>query len=112
MPNAFIFLHMALSKHKVMFPVGSVLLQGKPVGTYLCGRFGGLICAQPMSMPTGLLIRMEGTVETSVTVADVLKGLGYIAIDMIVDWLWGKFMKWKPIKDGFPEGRAVIRPTR
>src|SRR4051812_37664626 len=35
--NALCAVHTLLSKHKVMFPVSSVLLEGKPVGTYLWG---------------------------------------------------------------------------
>lgn len=63
--NALMAVHTLLSKHKVMFPVTSVLLEGKPVGTYAFGWVGGLICANPISLPTGVLVKIKCTVETS-----------------------------------------------
>jgi len=89
-PNALMAVHILLSKHKVMFPVSSVLLEGKPVGTYVFGHFGGLICANPISLPTGALIKIKGTVETSATLGDILRGLAYILLDQILDLLWNK----------------------
>ena len=89
MLNAFILLHMAVSKHKVMFPVSSVLLEGKPVGTYILG-FGGLICGNPVSLPAGVLVKCKGTVETTATTGDILSGLVDIAVEVAIDYLFSK----------------------
>lgn len=88
--NALMAVHMLLSKHKVMFPVTSVLLEGKPVGTYAFGCIGGLICANPLSLPTGVLVKTKGTVETSATLGDIVRGVGYIVVDMVFDYVWNK----------------------
>jgi hypothetical protein len=88
--NALCGVHMLLSKHKVMLPVSSVELEGKPVGTYLVGLLLGLICANPISMPTGMLVRFKGTVVTSASWIDILRAVGYIAVDMIFDLIWNK----------------------
>ncbi len=87
--NAFCLLHTGLSKHKVMIPVSSVLLQKKPVGTYLVIALG-VICANPVSLPTGLVIPTKCTVQTSATLGDILKGLAYTAVDIAFDYLWSK----------------------
>lgn len=88
--NALMAVHILLSKHKVMFPVTSVLLEGKPVGTYAFGCIGGLICANPVSLPTGVLVKTKGTVETSATLGDILRGVGYVLVDVAFDMLWNK----------------------
>ncbi len=91
--NTLCLVHTGLSKHKVMVPVSSVLLEGKPVGTYGFWVLLGLICANPVSLPTGVLMATTGTVQTTATLGDILKGLAYIAIDIVVDLLWRKLMK-------------------
>jgi hypothetical protein len=89
---------MLFSKHKVIMPVSSVLMEGKPVGTYFCALLLGLNCASPFSLPAGILVRTKNTVVTQASLSDMLKGVAYIAIDIAVDllWNWLKGMKWFP----------------
>lgn len=79
------------SKHKVMFPVSTVLLQGNPAGTYL-GFTLGLVCSQPVSLP-GHVLLFHCTVMTSPSPLDLVKGFAYIAIEVGFDCLWDKYMK-------------------
>lgn len=90
--NANCALNMLLSKHKVMFPVSSVQMKGSPAGTYLAFLLGE-ICCNPISLPTGVVLLLKCTVWTSMALKDLIKGLLYIAVDMIFDKLWGKFIK-------------------
>jgi hypothetical protein len=89
-PNAMVALNSLTSKHKVMWPVSTVLLQGKPVGTYFWGHVFGVVCARPISLPRGVLVNTECTVVTTATAADLLKALGHILVDAAVDLLWKK----------------------
>jgi len=95
--NALCAIHTAFSKHKVAFPISNVLIEGKPLGTYSLA-FLGIICAAPVSLPTGVVILLKCTVVTSMGVADFLLGLLTIAIDVVFDLAWnkikGKFPKW------------------
>lgn len=90
--NVLCALHTLISKHKVMFPVSSVVLQGSPAGTYL-GFAVGLICASPTSLPSGAVMLFHCTVMTSPSPLDVVKGFAYIAIEIGFDRLWDKYMK-------------------
>jgi hypothetical protein len=93
--NALCGVHTLLSKHKVMFPVSSVLLEGKPVGTYLLGLLG-LICSNPVSLPAGGIVVLENTVMTSASAFDILKGALYIGLEIGFDVLWNKYKKLLP----------------
>ncbi len=101
-PNALMAVNTMFSKHKVMIPVSSVELQGKPAGTYLWFLLG-LICANPVSLPTGVVILIRCTVFAGFQWMDLLKGAGYIAIDVVFDFIWNKVFKgsWlgKSLKD-------------
>jgi hypothetical protein len=90
--NAMCAVNTLFSKHKVMYPVSSVQLQGKPAGTYLFFLLG-LICCNPVSLPTGVLILLKGTVWTGFVITDLLKCLGYIALDIGMDLVWNKLFK-------------------
>src|SRR4051812_15950419 len=59
--NGMMAINTVLSKHKVIFPVRSVIVEGKPMGTYL-HVFMGLICSQPVSLPTGVVTPWGSTV--------------------------------------------------
>ena len=88
--NALCGVHTLLSKHKVMVPVNSVELEGKPVGTYLLGLILGLICANPVSLPSGVIVRLKGTVMTKASLLDILRAFAYIAIEILFDLFWNK----------------------
>jgi hypothetical protein len=88
--NAYMAVNTAFSKHKVPFPVSNVKIGASPAGTYLFILFG-IICAQPVSLPTGVLIMLRCTVVTGLGPLDIVKGLLTIAIDVAFDWIWKKF---------------------
>lgn len=90
--NAMCAINALFSKHKVMIPVSTVMIQGSPGGTYLFFLLG-LICCNPVSLPTGVVILLKCTVWTGFRLMDLLKGLGYIVIDMAFDALWNKIFK-------------------
>ena len=92
--NGLCAVHTLVSKHKVMFPVSTVLIKGSPAGTYLAFLLGQICCA-PVSMPTGVVILLKCTVWTSLSFWDIVKGFAYIAIEMAFDFLWNKFVKSK-----------------
>jgi hypothetical protein len=96
--NVLLAVHILFSKHKVMIPVSSVQMEGKPVGTYFCALFLGLNCANPFSLPAGVLVRTKNTVVTNAPLTDMLKGVAYIALDIVIDLLWNKLKgaKWFP----------------
>jgi hypothetical protein len=101
--NALCALNTLFSKHKVMIPVSSVQLQGKPAGTYLLFLLGE-ICCNPASLPTGIVLLIKCTVWTSPSFWDILKGLAYMAIDAALDLAWNKIFKgsWMGTKvEGF-----------
>lgn len=116
--NALTALHIAFSKHKVMFPVPTVLIGGKPAGTYMPFVLG-LICANPVSLPTGVVILIKCTVWTSFTWVMLFKGLGYIALEIAIDMVWNRITKggffsnvkgrelWKPFKP-FSEDFLIV----
>jgi hypothetical protein len=105
--NALCALNTLLSKHKVMFPVGSVKIEKKPVGTYLLFLLG-LICCNPVSLPTGVLIILKCTVWTKMTWKDFFKGLAMIAIDMVFDLIWNKIKGRLPKLPGATKGLEVL----
>ena len=94
--NALCVLHTVFSKHKVVIPVSRVKVEGKDAGTYLWFLLGE-ICANPVSMPTGVVFLLKCTVWTTITVGDLLKGLLIAAIDAAFDLLWSK------VKGVFPK---------
>jgi hypothetical protein len=91
-PNLLILLHSLVSKHKVMIPVSSVDIEGKMMGTYLI-IFLSLICCNPVSLPTGVLLPFGGTVISSLSAKDILLGVGFIFVDMLFDAIWSLVMK-------------------
>jgi hypothetical protein len=103
--NALMAVNTMFSKHKVMFPVRSVRLQGEPAGTYLFFLMG-IICANPVSIPTGVLLLFRCTVWTKFNWTTVLLGLAHIALEMAVDALWNKITKGHPL--GRKGGKKMI----
>ena len=98
--NALCAVHTAFSKHKAMYPVSNVLVESNPAGSYLFFLLG-VICANPVSMPTGVVILIKCTVWTSFSIWDLLKCLGYIALEALWDWVFGKIadkLKLGPFK--------------
>jgi len=91
--NVMMGINMLVSKHKVMFPVTRVLIEGKPMGTYFPLVFLGLICSNPVSLPTGVLIKIQGTVVSDMSLTDILLGFAFIALDMIIDAVWSLIVK-------------------
>jgi hypothetical protein len=92
-PNMMQFvIHNILSKHKVMFPITKVVVENKPMGTYLA-RLGGCICSNPITLPSGFLVPTVGTVHAGMTLKDIILGFAFIAVDLIIDILWSKIMK-------------------
>jgi hypothetical protein len=98
--NFLLAVHPLTSKHKVEIPVTSVLIEGKFMGTYL-HWFLGLICSQPTSLPTGFGLPFASTVIHEMTLEDLILGLVFIFVDMLVDAIWSLIVKgdkWpKPI---------------
>lgn len=92
--NAMMAINLLTSKHKVMFPITKVVIEGKPMGTFLF-MFGGLICSNPMSLPTGICVPFAGTVQTEMTLRDVLMGLAFIIVDMMIDVIFKKGIQSK-----------------
>jgi hypothetical protein len=92
--NALCAVHTAVSKHKVVFPVSTVKVGGNPAGTYMF-VFLGEICANPVSLPTGVVLVLKCTVITSLSLADIVKGVLIIAIDIGFDLLWNKLKQIK-----------------
>jgi len=91
-PNWMMAINTMFSKHKIMMPVTSVLIEGKPMGTYMY-VFLGLICASPVSLPTGALIFTRGTVVSNLTLKDIILGLSFIAVDVTLDAIWSRIVK-------------------
>src|SRR6185369_13023795 len=91
-PNLMLVIHMAVSKHKVMFPATRVLVDGKPMGMY-AGKFLGSICSNPVSLPTGYLVKFSGTVVHDMTLEDFILGMALLLVDLVLDILWSKVMK-------------------
>jgi hypothetical protein len=92
--NSLCALHTMLSKHKVPFPVNQVHVGGKPAGTYVWFLMGE-ICANPVSMPSAVVILLKCTVWTSMSWTDLLIGLAVCAMDALLDLVWNK-LKRKP----------------
>jgi hypothetical protein len=90
--NAYVAINIAFSKHKVAFPVSSVKLGPNPAGTYLLFLFG-IICAQPVSLPSSVIVLLKCTVWTSLAPLDILKGVLQMAVDAAFDALWKKYTK-------------------
>ncbi len=87
--NALCAVNTVFSKHKVMFPVSKVMIEGQPLGTYLFFLLGG-ICCNPVSLPTGVVILLKCTVWTAMSFADLAIGLITAAFDAAFDWVMGK----------------------
>jgi hypothetical protein len=103
--NVMVAINMLVSKHKVMFPVTKVLIEGKPLGTYFPLIFLGLICSNPVSLPTGALIMIQGTVISNMTLLDIFLGFAFIAVDIIIDAVWSLIVKgdkWGKFGSGKP----------
>lgn len=94
--NALSAIHTLLSKHKVVFPVQSVTVEGKPIGTYLFFLLSE-ICSNPVSLPTGVVVLLKATVWTSMSIFDLLIGLLVLGLDVLLDAIWGK------VKDKLPK---------
>jgi len=115
--NVMVAINMLVSKHKVMFPVTKVLIEGKPLGTYFPLVFLGLVCSNPVSLPTGALIMIQGTVISNMTLLDIILGFAFIAVDIIIDAVWslivkgdkwGKFGPGKPFPSFYKAGLEKI----
>jgi len=91
--NVMMGINMLVSKHKVMFPVTKILIEGKPMGTYFPLILGGLICSNPVSLPTGVLVMLHGTVRAEMSLTDIILGFAFIAVDMIIDAVWSLIVK-------------------
>jgi hypothetical protein len=78
--NSLCALHTMLSKHKVPFPVSHLHVGGKSAGTYVWFLMGE-ICANPVSMPSAVVILLKCTVWTSMTWTDLFIGLVVCAMD-------------------------------
>jgi hypothetical protein len=87
--NALCALHSVFSKHKSMWPVSTVLVEGTPAGSYMFFLLG-LICANPVSMPTGVVILGKCTVWTGFKWADLGVCLAGCALEAAFDFVWGK----------------------
>src|SRR5215471_9382181 len=90
--NYMLPVNMLTSKHKVEIPVTSVQIEGKFMGTYAYVA-RGLICSQPVSLPTGIMIPFHSTVFSDLTWEDLILGLIFIAMDIIVDAIWAMVFK-------------------
>jgi len=103
--NVMMGINMLVSKHKIMFPVTKVLIEGKPLGTYFPLCFLSLICSNPVSLPTGALVKIQGTVVSEMTLLDIILGFAFIAVDMIIDAVWSLIVKgdkWGKFGPGKP----------
>src|SRR5262249_3104432 len=90
--NWLMLINSIFSKHKVEFPVTSVLIEGKPMGTYVF-MFGGLVCGNPISLPFGICVPFAGTVQHEMGWGDFLLGFAFIVVDVMIDAIWSLFMK-------------------
>jgi len=91
--NVMMGINMLVSKHKIMFPVTKVMIEGKPMGTFFPLLFLSLICSNPVSLPTGVLIMIQGTVVSDMTLLDIILGFAFIAVDVIIDAVWSLIVK-------------------
>jgi hypothetical protein len=87
--NALCAVHTVFSKHKLPYSVSTVLIEGKEAGSYVF-FLGGIICAHPVSMPTGVLLLFQGTVWTSFSLADFLRALGTMALEALFDLVFNR----------------------
>jgi hypothetical protein len=95
--NAMMAINTTFSKHKVVFAASQVKVGSGQVGTYLYFLFGE-ICAQPVSLPTSVVVLLKCTVWSSLTWTDIARGLLTFAVDAAFDKLWSAFAKTKPMK--------------
>ncbi len=100
-PNALSAVHIAFSKHKVMFPISSIQIGGSSAGTYL-SYMGGQICCNPVGLPTGMVVLLKCTVWSSMTLGDLGSGLIRIAWEVFFDAFWNRVFKggWFKKVDG------------
>lgn len=78
--NVLCAVNTALSKHKVLVPVGKVQINGKSMGSYIM-FLPGQLSSDPVSLPTAVLMLLKCTVWGGVTWADV----GAMAITSVKD---------------------------
>jgi hypothetical protein len=106
--NALCAVHTIVSKHKIMIPVSKVHLKGKPAGTYMWFLLG-LICAAPVSLPTGVVLLIKCTVWTSGSVFDVFIGVLYIGLEIGFDMLFRRFFRSRvPAPFSAPNALCVL----
>ena len=86
-------INVIISEAQIMFPVTKVLIEGKPMGTYFPLLFLSLICSNPVSLPTGALIKIQGTVVSNMTLLDIILGFAFIAVDVMIDAVWSLIVK-------------------
>ncbi len=114
-PNALSLVHTAFSKHKVPFPIGKVVVEGKPAGTYLL-FLGGIVCGSPVSVPAGLVVLLQCTVWSQITMADFFRGLANIALEIVFDLLWRrlssrfKFQDFGQVLTGYTTREVLATP--
>jgi hypothetical protein len=63
------------------------------MGTYFPLVFLSLICSNPVSLPTGALIKIQGTVVSDMTLLDIILGFAFIAVDVLIDAVWSLIVK-------------------
>ncbi len=78
-----------LSKHKILVPIGKVKIEGKNMGSYIM-FFPGQICADPVSIPTAVVMLLKCTVWSTVTWADIIAAVITSVVDAAFDKLWGE----------------------
>lgn len=89
--NVLCGVHTALSKHKILVPVQKVKIEQQSMGSYLL--FGpGQICADPVSLPTAVVILTKGTVWSTVTLADVGAAVWTSVQDAVLDLVWRRLL--------------------
>ena len=78
-----------LSKHKILVPIGKVKIQGTNMGSSIM-FFPGQICADPVSIPTAVVMLLKCTVWSTVTFADFIAAVITSVIDAAFDFVWSK----------------------
>ncbi len=88
--NTLCAVHTCLSKHKIIVPVQKVKIQGQNMGSYMMFA-PGQICADPVSLPTAVVMLLKCTVWTQVTLADIGAMVWTSIKDAALDALWNRF---------------------
>ena len=60
------------------------------MGTYGLLFLPGLVCANPVSLPTAVVMLTKCTVWTSISWVDLLAGVFTCVVDIVFDLLWNK----------------------